>query len=148
MKIRDLMSYNATRILTGATMRKAADLVSHTGVSDLMVVDEDNNFVGVLSEGDLIRAVMPNFQELMRDGMSLRDAFDQFVDNGKDMAVRSIDDLVISGSKLVKFRPDDDVLKAAGTMVAKQIRRLPITDRSGKLVGTISRADVCKGILQ
>ncbi len=147
MKIRDLMSYNATRILSGATMRQAADLVSTTGVSDLMVVDEDNSFVGVLSEGDLIRAVMPNFHELMRDGMSLRDAFDEFVENGKEMAVRPIDELVISGDKLVKFRPDDDVLKAAGTMVAKQIRRLPVTDLGGKLVGTISRADVCKGIL-
>lgn len=148
MKIRDLMSYNATRILAGATMRKAAELVSVTGVSDLMVVDDDNNFVGVLSEGDLIRAVMPNFQELMADGMSLRDAFDQFVDNGKDMAIRPIDEWVISGDKLVKYRPEDDVLKAAGTMVAKQIRRLPVTDKTGKLVGTISRADVCKGILQ
>ena len=94
MKIRDLMSYNATRILSGATMRQAADLVSTTGVSDLMVVDEDNSFVGVLSEGDLIRAVMPNFHELMRDGMSLRDAFDEFVENGKEMAVRPIDELV------------------------------------------------------
>ena len=112
-----------------------------------MVVDADNNFRGVLSEGDLIRAVMPNFAELMADGMSLRDAFDEFVDNGRDMATRTIDSLVISGDKLVTYKPEDDVLKAAGTMVAKQIRRLPIVDKEGKLVGTISRADVCKGIL-
>ncbi len=148
MKIRELMSYNATRVLSGATMREAADLVSLTGASDLMVVDEDNNFLGVLSEGDLIRAIMPNFQELMRDGMSLRDAFDEFVENGRDMAVKPIDEFVIAGDKLVTYRPEDDVLKAAGTMVAKQIRRLPVVDRAGKLVGTISRADVCKGILR
>ena len=147
MKIRELMSYNATRILESATMREAANLVSMTGTSDLMVVDADNNFRGVLSEGDLIRAVMPNFAELMADGMSLRDAFDEFVDNGRDMATRAIDALVISGDKLVTYKPEDDVLKAAGTMVAKQIRRLPIVDKEGKLVGTISRADVCKGIL-
>lgn len=147
MKIRELMSYNATRILESATMREAANLVSMTGTSDLMVVDADNNFRGVLSEGDLIRAVMPNFAELMADGMSLRDAFDEFVDNGRDMATRAIDSLVISGDKLVTYKPEDDVLKAAGTMVAKQIRRLPIVDKEGKLVGTISRADVCKGIL-
>ncbi|HAN30884.1 MAG TPA: hypothetical protein DCQ06_04750 [Myxococcales bacterium] len=147
MKIRELMSYNATRILENATMRDAANLVSMTGASDLMVVSAENNFRGVLSEGDLIRAVMPNFAELMADGMSLRAAFGQFVENGKDMATQSIDAFVISGDKLVTYKPEDDVLKAAGTMVAKQIRRLPVVDSEGKLVGTISRSDVCKGIL-
>lgn len=147
MKIRDIMSYNPTRIDVNATMQRAAEVVSLTQVSDLMVVDHHNHFMGVLSEGDLIRAVMPKFDEIMSSGGSLRESFDLFVENGRTMAGRTIADIIVSRDKLVAVGPDDEVLKAAGAMVSRQIRRLPVVNPDGKLVGTVSRADVCRGVL-
>jgi CBS domain-containing protein len=147
MKIRDVMSYNPTRIDVDATMQRAAEVVSLTQVSDLMVTDSDNHFIGVLSEGDLIRAVMPKFDEIMQGGGSLREAFDMFIENGRTVAIKPISSIVIGRSDLVIVHPDDEVLKAAGSMVSRQIRRLPVVNADGKLVGTVSRADVCRGIL-
>jgi predicted transcriptional regulator len=42
--------------------------------------------------------------------------------------------------------PEDEVHKAAATMAAKQIRRLPVIEND-KLVGTVSRADVCRAVV-
>ena len=39
------------------------------------------------------------------------------------------------------------LLKAATTMAMKRMRRLPVV-KDGKLVGTISRGDVCKAVLK
>jgi len=46
----------------------------------------------------------------------------------------------------ITISPGEDVLKAAGTMISHQIRRLPVV-ADGKLVGTISRADICRAVL-
>ncbi|MEY3014905.1 MAG: hypothetical protein RIT45_3640 [Pseudomonadota bacterium] len=145
MLIRDIMSLNATRIGVGSDMQRAAEIVSLTGASDLMVVDDANHFVGVLSEGDLIRSTLPRFDEIMSTSGSLNEALEIFVDKGKTLARQSIDDLIIRDP--VVMRPDDKILKAASIMISKQIRRLPVVDLNGKLVGTVSRADVCRAVL-
>lgn len=144
MRIGDIMNVNAARIRLGTTMRQAAEVVASTQVSDLMVVDEENNFVGVLSEGDLIRAVLPRYEELMAQGEGLSSAFETFVENGKAKAEQPIEPLVIKSP--ITVGPSDPVLRAASTMIAKQIRRLPVVDK-GKLVGTVARADICRGVL-
>jgi CBS domain-containing protein len=144
MRIGEIMNVNAARIRLGTTMRQAAEVVASTQVSDLMVVDEENNFVGVLSEGDLIRAVLPRYEELMAGGGSMSEAFEEFVDKGKSLADGPIEPLVIKTP--ITVAPSDPVLRAASTMIAKQIRRLPVVDK-GKLVGTVARADICRGVL-
>ncbi len=145
MRISELMNVNATRIRASATVRQAAEVLSGTQASDLMVVDEDNGFVGVLSEGDLIRAALPRYDEILSaGGGSLSDAFETFVDNGRALAGGSIAGLVIKAP--ITISPAEDVLKAAGTMISHQIRRLPVV-ADGKLVGTVSRADICRAVL-
>lgn len=144
MKIADVMNINIMRIRSGSTMREAAEAVAMSQASDLMVIDDDDCFVGVLSEGDLIRAAMPSFEELL-DAGGLAQAFEEFLAQGKTMASKSIDSLVIKDPITVK--PDDEVVKAAGTMVSKQIRRLPVI-QDGRLLGIVSRSDICRAVLK
>jgi CBS domain-containing protein len=68
----------------------------------------------------------------------------EFVEQGADLAGHSVDDLVIRNP--VTFAPSDDALKAAGTMLAKQIRRLPVIE-DGRLVGTVARSDIARAVL-
>ena len=55
MRVADLMNRRAAAIVPSATMQRAAELLVLTQV-DLCVVDHDNRFLGIVSEGDLIRA--------------------------------------------------------------------------------------------
>jgi CBS domain-containing protein len=142
--IRDIMAIHPVWIQEDADMRRAAEIISNSEVSDLMVVDAEKNFIGVLSEGDLVRAVLPNFDEVLEAGGTLADAFDFFVRKGRDLAGYSINPLVIKNS--ITLKPDDEAAQAATIMVEKQIRRLPVID-DGKLVGTVSRADICRAVI-
>lgn len=143
MLIRDVMNTNPARISVGKTMREAAEVVRASQCSDLMVVDDAGRFVGVLSEGDIIRHVLPRLDEIVEIG-SLSDAREMFEDKGHDAASRPID--VITIHKPVTVAPGDALLQAASTMVRLHIRRLPVVD-GGKLVGTVSRADICVGVM-
>ena len=144
MKIGDVMNPRAVRIRKSATMKEAARLVSETQVSDLMVVDDEGRFVGVLSEGDIIRAALPDYDDLVRDGASLGGAWKVFLEKGRELRDQGIERLVIKAP--ITFKSTEDLLKAASTMINRQIRVLPVVD-DGKLSGTISRGDLCHAII-
>ena len=144
MLIRDIMAIFPTYIRTGADLRRAAEIISISEISDLMVIDHDDKFVGVLSEGDLIRAILPRFDDVLQAGGTLNDAFAFLVQKGHDLANRPIDPLIIHNS--ITVRTTDDIAQAAVVMIEKQIRRLPVVD-NGKLVGTVSRADICRAVI-
>ncbi len=147
MKVRQAMNINAVRVLIGTTVRKAAEITAFSSVSDLIVIDSENNFLGVLSEGDLMRAALPSLTELVEHGneASLPDAYDLFSEKGQQLSERPVDELVIKDPLTVS--PEDHIQKAAALMAARNIRRLPVVER-GKLAGTISRADVCRAVFR
>jgi CBS domain-containing protein len=144
MRVGDIMNLNPTRIRRSATLREAAEVVSASQASDLMVVDEQGNFVGVISEGDVIRALLPNYDDLIRDGVKFTEAYNIFLANGRSMRNDTVDKLIIRDP--ITLAPDDQLLKAASTMISRYIHRLPVVD-DGKLVGTVSRGDLCRAVL-
>lgn len=144
--IGDIVNRSSCTIRLGATMRQAAVLVSESQASDLAVVDGENIFIGTLSEGDLIRAVVPNMDELLntREG-SLAKAYEVFLGHSDPTrGSQPIDRYIIRHP--ITLHPQDALLKAAIVMVSRQIRRLPVVD-GRKFLGTVSRADVCRAIL-
>ena len=144
MRIREAMTNRVARIRAEASIYQAAEAVSLSGASDLMVVDETGAFAGVLTEGDILRAALPDIDEILAAGGSLEGAFDRFVEKGRDLASLPILPLVIRDPLAVD--PDDHVARAAVVFVERNIRLLPVV-RDGRLLGVISRADVCNAVV-
>jgi CBS domain-containing protein len=71
MRIREAMTNRVARIRAEASMFQAAEAVSLSGASDLMVVDSTGAFMGVLTEGDILRAALPDIDEILGAGGSL-----------------------------------------------------------------------------
>jgi CBS domain-containing protein len=144
MRVRDIMSSHPARIREDAHLSRAAEIVALSGASDLMVVDDGNRFVGVLSEGDILRAAMPDRDEVLALGGTVADAFELLVSKGQDLRARPIAALVIRDP--IVLGPDDHVGAAAAILVDRMIRRLPVVGGE-TLVGSVSRADVCRALI-
>jgi CBS domain-containing protein len=142
LRVRDIMSRNVITIAADATLRQAAEIVERTAASDLAVIDEEGAFLGVLSEGDLIRHMMPKQDVTETD--SLLERFELLSINGRARALERITQLVID--QPIVLNPDDDLMRVADVMISRQIRRLPVV-LDGKAVGTVSRADLCLALL-
>jgi predicted transcriptional regulator len=145
MKVSEVMNSQPIRIGLDATIKEATELLHNTQASDLMVVTHEGDFIGVLSEGDLIRKALPQMDEIIAQGAGLAGGIELFVEKGKGLAEQPVESFVIKGA--LSVAPDAAVLKAAGIMISKQIRRLPVV-ADGKLVGTIARADICLGLMR
>lgn len=144
MLVSEVMTAFPAYIRLGTTIRRAAEVVSVSEVGHLMVLDHDGRFVGSLSEENLVRAMLPRFDEVTAAGGTLADAFQVFLDRGRTLADRVIDPLVVRDPATV--RPTDELARAAIVMLDRGIRRLPVVDE-GTLVGTLSRADLCRAVI-
>jgi CBS domain-containing protein len=142
--VREIMTSFPAYVRLGADVRRAAEVVCVSEVGHLMVIDADGAFVGTLSEEDLVRGLLPGFAEVTAAGGALADAFRLFLERGRELADRVIDPLVVRDP--VTVRPTDELARAAVVMVDQGIRRLPVVD-NGSLVGTLSRADLCRAVI-
>lgn len=144
MLVRDVMNPEVARIDATATFGDAARRLRSVGWSELALTDPDGTFVGVLAIGDVLRALLPDLDELDRQGASMDMAFHAFLEMGRDFVDQPVTRLVIRNPIVVA--PDDPLLRVATVMIARQIHRMFVVD-DGKLVGTVGRADLCLGAL-
>jgi CBS domain-containing protein len=145
IRIRDAMTSPAVRIGPDASLRDAALLFAASEASDVMVAGDDGRLVGVLSEGDLIRAMLPDIDEILGAGGSVQDALRVFIEKGGALASQPITPYLITDP--ITVAPDNHLAEAATILIQKMIRRLPVV-QGAALVGTISRSDVCRAVLR
>lgn len=144
MYVKGVMNTHVARIRSDSNLHIAAEIVALSGVSDLMVVDSAGEFVGVLSEGDILRAAMPDIDEILEEGGTLEDAYQVFLRRGAELSNRPIAPLIIR--EPIILLPEDHVAKATAILVSRQIRLLPVV-KEGRLLGTVSRANICEAVV-
>ena len=121
MRIQDIMTRNPACVTGDATVREAAQVMLREEVGLVPVIkgSGDNTLVGVVTDRDIaIRCVA----------------------EGKDGTCRVRD--VMSADDLATCSQNDDVESVMGAMRAEKVRRIPIVDERGSLVGIVSQADV------
>jgi CBS domain-containing protein len=144
MLVGEIFQSDSPEIAETSTLVVASEAFIQFATSDLMVVDSLGNFIGVLSEGDLIRKCMPKYSELIAEGLSLEDIFRLFSEKGRISASETIMSIVITNP--ITVSRSTHIQKAAAYMVSKNIRRIPVVEE-GKLIGSLSRAMVAKALL-
>ena len=144
VQVSEVMTPFPAHIRLGVTIRRAAEVVCVSEVGHLMVLDHEGRFVGSLSEEDLVRAMLPGFDEVVAVGGTLSEAFQLFLERGRQLADRVIDPLVMRDA--VTVSPTDELARAAILMLDRGIRRLPVVD-GNQLVGTVSRADLVRAVI-
>lgn len=121
-KIKDLMTKNVITINMEQTIVDAAKIMVDSGSIGCLVVTDNGNVVGILTERDIIT---------------------RCVAKGSDPAKTKISEIM--SSPVVSIDPESDIVDAAKIMVSKMIRRLPVLE-GNKLVGIITTYDLVKDV--
>ena len=136
MKVRDIMTTDPVKVTGSTRLKEAARLMVRHRVSGLPVVDDVGKLIGILSEGDFIR------REAGRDrpqGVSLLDAV---FGEGELQPVGAECVAEIMTRSVVTITPEATVGEAARVMGRRSVKRLPVVDLEGELIGIVSRADI------
>lgn len=120
-----------------ATYRFVVDVLIGHRFSAVPVVDEQHRVAGVVSETDLLRKIEYAGQEEPRlfEGRRRRG------DRAKALAGTAAD---LMSSPPVVVRAGTPIAAAARLMDAERVKRLPVVDDRGRLLGIVSRGDLLK----
>jgi CBS domain-containing protein len=118
MKVRDAMTSDPRTVDSGVTVVEVARLMRDEDVGLIPIVESDR-VVGTVTDRDIAVRVVA-------EGRSAEDV------TVADVASR----------ELVTVDPDQDLDEALRLMAKHQVRRLPVVEEDGKLVGIVAQADV------
>jgi len=143
MKVEDVMKKNIHSAKRDTTIMEIVKIFCITRISGIPIVDEENHIIGIISEKDVLRAMYPSQAEYYEDP-SCRN-FDEIEQRYTNIISMNAEQMM--NRNVITTSPDEPLLKASSTMLARQIRRLPVLD-NGKLVGIITQSDIHQAIFQ
>jgi CBS domain-containing protein len=121
MIVEEYMTTTPRAVNVDECVHRAADLMWHGDFGVVPVVDADNRVVAMLTDRDICMAALTQAQPL------------------REIPVRTA-----MSRRLFAVHPSDTVAHAEGLMRDHQLRRLPVVDAVGRLVGVVSLADLVR----
>lgn len=132
--VKDVMTNRVVAVRESATFREMADMLRHTRISAFPVIDSHDQVVGVVSEADLLVK-----EAVQAAGTSFVAALRHVREDEKARGVTAAD---LMTRPAITIGPDASVAEAARVMYDRRVKRLPVVNATGHLLGIISRADV------
>lgn len=143
MYVKDIMTKEVITVVEDDTVEKCANLLITHGLSGLPVLDDKGKIMGMVTEGDLIRRASrvkgPAVLEVL-GGLIYLESPKKFIDELKKSMGNVARDLMTED--VITVNPDKEIEDAATLLVQKKIKRLPVVDKEGNLIGIISRKDI------
>lgn len=119
MKIESVMTRRVVAARADTELAHVARLMWDNDCGSVPVVDAEDKVVGILTDRDLCMGA-----------------------NFSGRALRELRAASCMASEVVTCRPGDSVASVAKLMGTKKVRRVPVTDAAGRLLGLVSVGDI------
>ncbi|MFJ7199159.1 MULTISPECIES: CBS domain-containing protein [unclassified Streptomyces] len=139
--VAEVMTRDVATASPEASLKTVAWSLAYNDVSALPVVDTRHHPIGIVSEADLLRrqAGLPEAEG--RDRLRGREAADHRI-----MDARTAADLM--STPVLTARPSWGLVETARFLNERGVKRLPVIDDTGTLVGIVSRSDLLRPMLR
>ncbi len=103
------------------------------------MVDEDNHLVGVISEKDILKSLLPGYTEFLENPDHALDfqAMEHIYGEVLDKRVEDLMSHIVYSISI-----DEPVMKAAVQMELHHFRRIPVVGHDKRLAGIVSLSDI------
>jgi CBS domain-containing protein len=141
-RVRDVMTPEVVTVDEETPFKEITQLLADCRISAVPVLDTDARVVGVVSEADLLRK--EEYPE-GPPGARLLGGRRRRATRAKATGDTAVE---LMTAPAVTVGPDASVAEAARLLHRHQIKRLPVLDPAGPLLGIVSRADLLKVFLR
>jgi CBS domain-containing protein len=140
MTVAHLMTKDVVTVKKDTPLEEAARRLTGLRISGMPVVDDHDKVIGVIGELDIMSVLSG------KKTRGLKDLFRRIM--GEPSPVRKEGDQVghVMSTPAITIKSTFDVRDAARVLDSHRIKRLPVVDDDGKLIGVISRADIVRAM--
>jgi CBS domain-containing protein len=131
--VKDIMTTHVVAVRKNASFKDMAGRLREHRVSAFPVLDDNDKVIGVVSEADLLAKEALEFGGAKVGGI---------LHHREQVKAAGLTAGDLMTAPAVTIGPKDFVSHAARLMYSRRVKRLPVVDDDGRLVGIISRADV------
>jgi CBS domain-containing protein len=140
LKIKEIMIPDLTSVSADTPIKEVVKIMSQ----QRMVVDSDQNVIGIITESDITKASLPGYYKELQNPSFIPD-FDQFSQQAKKIAHLAVRDFMTT--TVYSVEEDTSRTQAADLLFRKHLRIVPVV-REGKLVGILTPSCLCKHVME
>lgn len=156
ISVQDAMQKDVITIRRVDKIEEAAKILREKKISGAPVVDEDNKMIGIVSEGDIMRLlefhspnlnlILPSPLDLIELPIRMKSEYDEISAGLKKASLVLTQEIMTK--KVVTISPEKSISDAAELMDSRKVKRLPVVDEKGDLVGIITRGDIIGALVK
>lgn len=139
-----VMTRDVITVKRDMSLKDLARLLTEKGISGVPVVDDLNRVIGIVTESDII------FQTGQKRSRGLREFLRELIgephpkDTRGPLSELRVEDIM--STPVITATPDMDIRDVAVILAEKRIKRMPVVDSDGRLIGIISRQDIVRAV--
>jgi acetoin utilization protein AcuB len=142
MKVAEIMNRRPVTVPPHTPVLDVVRLMLQFHLNDVLVVDDSNKLVGIVTYKDIFRRMLPGYGEAMEDSTwwNPESMEDRLVDIAKIPVEEAMSDDVHTAA------PDTYVIQAGSLMNVRKVKQLPVV-KDRVLVGVVSYSDIVWGLI-
>ncbi len=143
MKVKDIMTKELVSVKPEDNAMEALNLLFKMQISGLPVIDKKGTLAGMFTEKDVLNHVLPSYLEKVGRFV--------YEENPKSIK-KKFQDLVklpvaqLMRKDVITVDENTTLCEAARLMLTQKLRRVPVLNKEGAVVGIIARGDVLKAL--
>jgi CBS domain-containing protein len=145
MKAKNLMIPLQEYLTPDHTLKEAANLLriarrgeEKVGVKALPVLDSKGALIGILSIGDILKAVYPKYMYLMDLGSFTWDGMVEAL--AQKMADRKVRDFMTQ--MVITVKENALIMECIDNMLKHNVKRVPVLNKGNKVIGMLYERDI------
>lgn len=142
--VSDIMNEAPAILSSSATIRDAIVLLNKADTSGIPLVDQENQVVGFLSDGDILK-YLARQESSQSDGVNYVVLLESESFQRRIKAVYDLNVMQLATRSVVSVDAGDNAERAFKTLSEKRIKKAPVV-QDGRLVGTLSRRNIIRAL--
>ena len=143
MKVSQIMAKDVKSLLPDMSAKEALEIIFSMQMSGLPVIDQQGKLLGMFTEKDILKNILPTYIESVG---RFTYADDPKGIKSKVSALVNIKVKDIMRKEVITVDEDTSLSEVARIMLTQKIRRVPVLNKEGKVVGIVARQDVVKAL--
>ncbi|MBL7157113.1 MAG: CBS domain-containing protein [Candidatus Omnitrophica bacterium] len=146
MKVKDVMTKNVVKVKLSTGIRQIYNIFCEKHIGGVPVVDGEDRLIGMVTKTELLDVLIPDYFGMLSDFLFIDDfgALEEKLESIPPLELFIAEDLMIRNA--ISINEDASLMKAPVLMSNHNVRRLPVVTKDNKLIGIITRMDVCNAL--